>query len=86
MGAIQRNFTILTHWCQEAKKENYDLHEINRKLRKESRQLRIDIESMKARLSILGEASQELNKERATNQEIAEKNSTHCDFNVFRFL
>ena len=33
MSIIQKNFEILTQLCQDAKQENYELYEINRKLK-----------------------------------------------------
>jgi hypothetical protein len=64
MSIVRRNFAILTHLCQEAKKENHDLNDLNSKLRRENRQLKIDIESLKAKVTLLGAASHELHKEK----------------------
>lgn len=48
--------------------------DLNRKLKRENRQLKIDIESYKAKLSLYGEAAQELERERANFKETIEKN------------
>mmetsp|Transcript_16510 Transcript_16510/g.14414 ORF Transcript_16510/g.14414 Transcript_16510/m.14414 type:complete len:124 (+) Transcript_16510:214-585(+) len=75
LAAIQKNFKFLTRLCQEAKKENHLLSEMNRHLKHENHNFKIENESLKAKVSLLGEASKELAIERNINKELAEKNS-----------
>lgn len=75
MSIIQKNFMILTHLCQDAKRENSELIETNRKLMRENKELRNGMESLIMKVNMLGEAALNLDREKALNKELTEKNN-----------
>ncbi|CAI2363641.1 unnamed protein product [Moneuplotes crassus] len=74
LSEVHFNFKYLSKLCTEARKENQILSGINKKLKEDNHNLKIDVDTLQSRVKILGEASVQLENERKLNQENIEKN------------